>query len=95
MIKLSSTLFPFPDRDPVAVHEAVWGTTLVDPGGGKYTWNARWSTMESTVLGHPGDPRSGPDVAPPTNRFNSLGLGLNFEDGGLRARTEVELKVKP
>jgi hypothetical protein len=84
----------FPDRDPVAVHEAVWGTTLVDPGGGRYTWNARWATMESTVFGHPGEPRVGPGIALPTDRFGSLGLGLDFEDRGLRARTEVELKTR-
>ena len=51
-----------PDRDPVAVHEAAWGATLVDPGGGTYVWNAGWETMESTVFGHPGEPKHGHEL---------------------------------
>jgi hypothetical protein len=85
----------FPDRDPVAVHEAVWGTTLVDPGGGRYVWNARWATMESTTFGHPGEPKTGRDLNNPVGRLGSAALGLSFEDGGVRARTEVELLAKP
>jgi hypothetical protein len=85
----------FPDRDPVAVHRAVWGATLIDPGGGRYVWNPRWSTMESTVLGHPGEPRTSNDPENPARRFHSAGLGLDFEGGGLRARTEVILRQRP
>jgi hypothetical protein len=43
----------YPDRDPVAVHEAVWGERLVCPAGGSFVWNPKWRSMESTVLGHP------------------------------------------
>lgn len=85
----------FPDRDPVKVHEAVWGATLVDPGGGRYVWNPRWATMESTALGHPGEPKGGHELTNPLGRVGSAALGLSFEDGGLRARTEVELRPKP
>lgn len=85
----------YPDRDPVAVHQAVWGTTLIDPGGGHYVWNSRWATMESTVLGHPGEPRAGDGRAGPAARLWSAALGLSFQDGGLRARTEVELRPRP
>ena len=85
----------FPDRDPVALHEAVWGTTLVDPGGGRYVWNARWDTMESTVFGHPGEPKPGHEFNNPVSRLDTASLGFNFEDGGLRARTEVELRPNP
>ena len=43
----------YPDRNPVGVHRAVWGVELVCPGGGKYVWNEKYETMESTVYGHP------------------------------------------
>ncbi len=82
----------FPDRDPVQVHEAIWGTTTVDPAGGKYVWNERWATMESTAFGHPGEPRPGPDSGDPAARFGPASFGLDFEDGGLRAQTRIHLK---
>lgn len=85
----------FPDRDPVALHQAVWGTTLVDPGGGRYAWNPRWATMESTVFGHPGEPKAGHDLQNPVSRFGSVRLGVSFEKGGLRAKTAVDLLPKP
>ena len=47
----------YPDRDPVVLHEQFWQTRLVCPGGGKYVWNEKWQTMESTVFGHPGEPK--------------------------------------
>lgn len=49
----------YPDRDPVAVHQQIWKTQLACPGGGKYVWNKEFQTMESTVYGHPGQPRLG------------------------------------
>ena len=52
----------YPDRDPVEVHRQVWGVELVCPGGGKYVWNEKFRTMESTVYGHPGEPK---EVRPP------------------------------
>ncbi|MCA1684986.1 MAG: hypothetical protein LC745_03175, partial [Planctomycetia bacterium] len=85
----------FPDRDPVAVNEAVWGSTPVDPGGGKYVWNPKWATLESTVFGHPGEPKIGHETNNPLSRFGPAGFGLSFEDGGLRAKTDVELLTKP
>ncbi len=85
----------FPDRDPVALHEAAWGATLVDPGGGRYVWNARWATMESTALGHPGEPKPWHETNNPLGRIASAELGLSFEEGGLRATTTVRLKPKP
>ena len=50
----------FPDRDPLAVHRQIWQVELVCPGGGKYVWNEKWQTMESTVYGHPGRAERGP-----------------------------------
>src|SRR5262249_35442056 len=39
----------FPKEDPVKVHERLWHTRLICPGGGQYVWNDEWKTMESTV----------------------------------------------
>ena len=67
------------------------GVSLVDPCGGRYVWNERWATMESTVFGHSGEPKLGPEKFDPASRFRVASFGLNFEDKGLRARTEIEL----
>ncbi len=76
----------YPDRDPVAVHRAVWGVELVCPGGGKYVWNEKYQTMESTVYGHPGQPKQGPPAPPVLSDFSRGDFGLTFENQGLRAR---------
>jgi hypothetical protein len=84
----------FPDRDPVAVHRTVWGVTLVCPGGGKYVWNPKYGTMESTVYGHPGEPKAGPPAPPVLSSFSSADFGLTLENDGLRARVELLRPVK-
>ena len=84
----------FPDRDPVAVHAAVWGVTLQCPGGGKYVWNAQYGTMESTVYGHPGQPKAGPPAPPVLSSFASGDFGLTLENDGLRARVELHRPAK-
>jgi len=76
----------FPDRDPVAVHQQIWQVELVCPGGGKYVWNEKWQTMESTVYGHPGEPKEGPPAPPVLSSFRDGNFGLTFEEQGLRAR---------
>ena len=80
----------YPDHDPVAVHERLWHTELVDPAGGKYAWNEKWQTVESTVYGHPGEPKSGPAAPPILSTFGTGDFGLTFEDKGLRARVVLE-----
>jgi hypothetical protein len=84
----------YPDRDPVAVHEQVWGVTLVCPGGGKYVWNEKYETMESTVYGHPGAPKEGPLAPPVLSGFASGDFGLTLENQGLRARVELRRPAK-
>lgn len=81
----------YPDRDPVEVHEQVWRTRLVCPGGGKYIWNDEWQTMESTVFGHPGHEteKEVPNVWGDLLRAN---FGITFENQGLRARAEIGRK---
>jgi hypothetical protein len=80
----------YPDRDPVALHEQFWQTRLVCPGGGKYVWNEKWQTMESTVYGNPGQPKTGPSIPPALAELLHANFGLSFEDQGLRARLELE-----
>ncbi len=80
----------FPDEDPVAVHEQLWGTRPVCPGGGEYVWNEEWRTMESTAYGHPAEPRDGPDLPAELRELLSASAGLTFEDDGLRARFALQ-----
>jgi hypothetical protein len=84
----------FPARDPVQLHEQYWQTRLVCPGGGTYVWNEKWHTMESTVYGHPGEPKSGPTNNLPLARFNGANFGLNFESQGLSASVALERKAR-
>lgn len=79
----------YPDQDPLAVHERVWRERLVCPGGGRYVWNETWQTMESTVYGHPGEPKAGPAMPPVLNEYSNADFGLTFEEQGLRARVEL------
>jgi len=84
----------FPGKDPGAVQRTLFGTMLVDPGAGTYAWNEKFSTMESSVYGSPGDPRDGPDLPGIMDEIESGDFGLTFEDGGLRARGEVQRSPK-
>ena len=80
----------YPETDPVQLHKRFWQRTLVCPGGGKYVWNDEWQTMESTVFGHPGDPKSGAGFPSQLKQIKFGNLGLTFEESGLRARLELK-----
>lgn len=80
----------FPQENAVALHERLWGVKLVCPGGGKYVWNESWQTFESTVYGHPGEPKEGPAAPPQLLGFTRARYGLTFEPQGLRARAELQ-----
>lgn len=79
----------FPDRDPVALHRQYWQTTLRSPGGG-YIWNEEHHTMQSTVFGHPAEPKTGPKAPTPLAAIRFADFGLTFEHGGLRAKAVLE-----
>jgi len=83
----------YPDRDAVGLHEQLWKVRLIDPADGRYTWNAKWQTIESSVYGHPGKPKKGPATPPLVAGITGGNFGLTFENDGLRAR--VILKRKP
>jgi hypothetical protein len=80
----------YPKEDPVKLHEQFWQTKLVCPGGGRYAWNEQWQTMESTVYGHPGQPKPGPERALPVANITSANLGLTFENDGLSGKVVLE-----
>lgn len=82
----------YPDRDPVALHQQLWHTRLLCPGGGTYVWNDEYRTMESTVYGHPGAPKLGPAIPPLAKSFTNGNFGVTFENQGLRARAMLERK---
>jgi len=81
----------YPDKDPVKLHEQLWGVKLLCPGGGTYVWNDRWHTMESTVFGHPGEPKSGTASLFPG--MTDANLGITFEDQGLSAKGIMNRKA--
>lgn len=78
------------DQDPIQLHAKFWQTELVCPGAGRYVWNEKWQTMESTVYGHPGDPKDGPPVPPMLGSIKAGNFGLSFEKQGLRAKVSLE-----
>ena len=80
----------YPDRDPVEVHEQVWKIRLICPGGGKYVWNEKFQTMESSLYGHPAKPKVGPIEVPLLSEIATGSFGLTFEQDGLRARVSLE-----
>jgi len=79
----------WPDRDPLAVHQQLWGRQLLCPAGGGYRWNDEDGRMESTLYGHPGRPKRGPVLPVTAKDIGSAEFGLDFEDDGLRARVRL------
>ena len=80
----------FPAQDALAVHGRFWQSRLLCPGGGKYVWNDQWQTYESTVFGHPGEPKPGPAAPPQLFQYARARFGVTFEHDGLRARVALE-----
>jgi hypothetical protein len=83
----------YPAKDPVNLHEQLWGVKLMCPGGGAYVWNEKWQTLESTVFGHPGEPKGGSSKT--LSDILSAQLGVTFENQGLSASGRLNRKVKP
>lgn len=80
----------YPEMDPVAVHEQVWGVRLLCPAGGQYVWNKDLQTMESTVVGCPESPKPAPDSLLQFRGISLANFGLTFENDGLRAQVELD-----
>ena len=81
----------FPELDPVEVHEKFWQRRLYCPGGGKYVWNEKLNTVESTVYGSPTSRKEGgPNFPKSLRQFTDGEFGLTFEEHGLRARMVMD-----
>ena len=72
-------------KDALAYHLEVWQTELQCPGGGKYSWNEKFKTYESSVFGHPGKPSMPKKGIGLLGPFGSVDFGITFENDGLRA----------
>lgn len=83
----------YPNQDPRELYERYWQARLACPGGGEYVWNEKWQTMESTIYGHPGEPKAGPSHVPLLSEISRLNVGLTFEHDGLRARAIIDRAV--
>ncbi|MBI3819899.1 MAG: hypothetical protein HY286_14475 [Planctomycetes bacterium] len=81
-----------PAEDPVAMYEKIYKTRPICPGGGEYVWNEKWQTMESTVCGHPGEPKPVRAIPQSIVDIKNMEFGLTFENGGLRATAELIYK---
>ena len=76
------------EMDAIAYHRKVWHTDLSCPGGGEYRWNQMFQTYESTVFGHPANPKAPKDFSV-LGGWKAIDLGLNFEKDGLRVQASV------
>lgn len=82
----------YPDADPLELHERIWKIRLRCPGGGKFVWNDKLQSMESTVYGSPAAPKPGPNTPAAVEDAKFLNFGLTFEHKGLRAKVEIDRK---
>jgi hypothetical protein len=78
-------------KDPLAYHQEIWHTELLCPGGGKYQWNEDFKTYESTVFGHPGEPKS-PNNISVLGDWQKVGFGIKFEKDGIRVQAHLHRK---
>ena len=78
--------------DAPSYHLKVWQTELQCPGGGKYTWNQKFQTYESSIFGHPGKPRMPQRGIGLLSPFGAVDFGITFENDGLRAQASIEEK---
>ena len=84
----------YPDQDPVEVHRTFWQRRLLCPGGGEYVWNEVTQQMESSVFGSRSNPKMPTQTPVPKllRELKSGEFGVSFEDGGVRARVQLNLK---
>ncbi|MCP4220155.1 MAG: hypothetical protein GY765_36325 [bacterium] len=82
----------FGRENPLEFHRKYWQTRLLCPGGGTYVWNPEFNTMESTIFGHPGQPKQPDKSSDPLFDIIDANLGVTFESSGLRARGELTRK---
>jgi len=74
----------FPDQNPVAVHERLWGERLFCPNDGSYKWNETLRTFEPELDEMPQNS--------PIANVKEADLGVTFENEGIRARVQLNLQ---
>ena len=79
-------------KDASAYHMEVWQTELQCPGGGKYAWNEKFQTYESSVFGHPGKPSMPKNGIGLLGPFGAVDFGITFENDGLRVQGSISRK---
>jgi hypothetical protein len=79
-------------KDATVYHMEVWQTELQCPGGGKYAWNEKFQTYESSVFGHPGKPSMPKKGIGLLGPFGSVDFGITFENDGLRVQGSISRK---
>ena len=79
-------------KDALAYHLDVWQTELQCPGEGKYAWNEKFQTYESSVFGHPGKPSMPAKGIGLLSSFGAVDFGITFENDGLRVQASVSSK---
>jgi hypothetical protein len=91
----------FPQEDPLAVHERLWGTRPLCVGGGTFRWNDTWMTMESSVLGHDFSDGEAPALPAALDHLGVITTALTFDEipnaprvAGALAPGEVQVVVK-
>lgn len=82
----------FPGQDALEMHEAYWGERLLCAGGGKFSWDPKVSSYQSTAFGSPARPRIPMGTPFPLREFKTVDAGLSFDTGGIRAKFMVEKK---
>ncbi len=80
-------------NDPLTYHQRVWQTELLCPGGGKYIWNEKYKTYESTVFGHAGSPKL-PENFSVIGDWKAVDFQINFENNGLRVKSGLTREGK-
>jgi LysM repeat protein len=91
----------FPQEDPLAVHERLWGTRPLCVGGGTFRWNDTWMTMESSVLGHDFNEIDAPALPAALDHLGVITTSLSFDEipnaprnAGALAPGEQQVDVK-
>ena len=79
-------------KDALAYHLDVWQTELQCPGRGKYAWNEKFQTYESSVFGHPGKPSMPKKGIGLLGPFGAVDFGITFENDGLRVQGSISRK---
>lgn len=75
-------------------HESFWYQPLSNPSGTEYKWNENWRTVESTLFGHPGQPKLPSGLQTPLTHIQQADLGITFEEDGLRSIIKVQRQKK-